>query len=161
MSAANKDAQFSINALPFRQGALSAKEIRRKCPQFRILIIGKANAGKTTILRKVCNAKPDANPTVYDAEGKMVQQASTNVAPTAVSMVILRILQSWGKKTNKIPGSSDSRGSCRFFTGRRDILQISPTLPSTHPLIFSILQRRLSKPKPFIIISDDLSAWRT
>ena len=79
MSAANNDAQSFIDALPFRQGALSAKEIREECPQFRILIIGKANAGKTTILRKVCNAKPDAKPIVYDAEGKEVEQAPTKV----------------------------------------------------------------------------------
>ena len=86
MLAANKDAQPSIDALPFREGALSAEEIRRECPQFRILIIGKANAGKTTILRKVCNAKPDAKPIVYDAKGKEVEQAPTNVqqAPTKV-----------------------------------------------------------------------------
>ena len=67
MSAANKETQSS-NDLPVRQGALSAGAIRAKCPQFRILIIGKANAGKTTILRKVCNAKPDANPTIYDTK---------------------------------------------------------------------------------------------
>jgi len=86
MSTANKEAQSSIDALPFRQGALSAEEIRRECPRFRILIIGKANAGKTTILRKVCNAKPDAEPIVYDAEEMVVEQAPTNVqqAPTKV-----------------------------------------------------------------------------
>jgi len=69
MSAANEKSQSSNEALPFRQGALNAEAIRRECPQFRILIIGKANAGKTTILRKVCNAKPDAKPVIYDAEG--------------------------------------------------------------------------------------------
>ena len=73
MSTAKKAAQSS-RALPVRQGALSAEEICAECPQFRILIIGKANAGKTTILRKVCNAKPDAKPIVYDAEGKEVQE---------------------------------------------------------------------------------------
>jgi len=62
--------QSSSNALPFREGALGPEEIRRQCRQFRILVIGKANAGKTTILRKVCNAKPDAKPIVYDGEGK-------------------------------------------------------------------------------------------
>ena len=72
MSTTNKEAQSSSD-LPARQGALSAEEIRAECPQFRILIIGKANAGKTTILRKVCNAKPDAKPIVYDAEGKEVR----------------------------------------------------------------------------------------
>ena len=73
MSTANKEVQSSSD-LPFRQGALSAEQIRAECPQFRILIIGKANAGKTTILRKVCNAKPDAKPIIYDAEGKEVRQ---------------------------------------------------------------------------------------
>jgi len=86
MSAENQEAQSSIHALPFRQGALSAEQIRAECPQFRILIIGKANAGKTTILRKVCNAKPDAKPIIYDGNGEEVQQAPTNVqqAPTKV-----------------------------------------------------------------------------
>jgi len=72
MSFANKQAQSSSD-LPVRQGALNAEEIRAECPQFRILIIGKANAGKTTILRKVCNAKPDAKPIIYDAKAKEVK----------------------------------------------------------------------------------------
>ena len=66
------DSQSSSNPLPFREGALRPDEIRSQCRQFRILVIGKANAGKTTILRKVCNAKPDAKPIVYDADGKEV-----------------------------------------------------------------------------------------
>ena len=74
MSAGNKEVQLSSDALTFRQGARNAAAIRAECPQFRILIIGKANAGKTTILRKVCNAKPNAKPTVYDADGKEVRQ---------------------------------------------------------------------------------------
>jgi GTPase SAR1 family protein len=73
MSAPNKAAQSSSD-LPVRQGALSAEEIRAECPQFRILIIGKANAGKTTILRKVCNVKLDVKPIIYDADGKEVRQ---------------------------------------------------------------------------------------
>ena len=68
MSTANEEAQSSSD-LPVRQGALSAEQIRARCPQFRI---GKANAGKTTILRKVCNAKPDAKPIIYDPEGKKI-----------------------------------------------------------------------------------------
>ena len=64
------DNQSSSNALPFREGALGPEQIRDQCPQFRILVIGKANAGKTTILRKVCNAKADEKPIVYDGEGK-------------------------------------------------------------------------------------------
>ena len=90
MSAANKKAAPSSNALPFRHGALGAEDIRARCPQFRILIIGKANAGKTTILRKVCNAKPDARPIVYDAKGKEVKVWFKKLADLA--------------KTNQRPG---------------------------------------------------------
>ena len=65
MSAANKEAELSSDALPLMQGALDAEEIHGKCPQFRILIIGRANAGKTAILHKVCNAKLDEKPIIY------------------------------------------------------------------------------------------------
>ena len=73
------DNQSSSNALPFRKGALDPAEIRNECPQFRILVIGKANAGKTTILRKVCNAKADEKPIVYDGEGKKVKRDLADV----------------------------------------------------------------------------------
>ncbi|KDQ13818.1 hypothetical protein BOTBODRAFT_111028 [Botryobasidium botryosum FD-172 SS1] len=39
--------------------------------KFRILIIGRANAGKTTILRAVCGA--EGEPDVYDQSGKKVR----------------------------------------------------------------------------------------
>jgi len=91
MSAVNEQARSSVDALPFRQAALDADAIRGECPQFRILIIGKANAGKTTILRKVCNAKADAKPIVYDARGKEV------ILSTKVPLENLTVLA----KTNK------------------------------------------------------------
>ena len=81
MSSVNKEVQLSSDALPFREGAKNAAEIRAECPQFRILIIGKANAGKTTILRKVCNAKSEARPIVYDADGKEVRQEVQHKVP--------------------------------------------------------------------------------
>ena len=96
MSAASEEAQSSVDAIPFRQGALDAHQIRGECPQFRILIIGKANAGKTTILRKVCNAEPDAKPIVYDGEGEEIQQAPTKVERLRNPVVL--------DKTNKILG---------------------------------------------------------
>ena len=86
MSVANNEAQSSSDTPPFRQGALDAAEIRNECPQFRVLVIGKANAGKTTILRKVCNAKPDAKPVIYDAEGKRVKQDSAKVGLENLSL---------------------------------------------------------------------------
>ncbi|EIW77702.1 hypothetical protein CONPUDRAFT_61484 [Coniophora puteana RWD-64-598 SS2] len=44
-------------------------EVRETCPVFRVLIIGRVNAGKTTILQKVCNVSKDNKPIVYDADG--------------------------------------------------------------------------------------------
>ena len=38
---------------------------RYRCPYFRILVIGRANAGKTTILEKVCGAEKGTKPVVY------------------------------------------------------------------------------------------------
>ena len=64
MSAANRGAQSSSDLPISRQGALSTEAIRAQCPQFHILIMGKANAGKMTILCKVCNVKLDAQPIV-------------------------------------------------------------------------------------------------
>ena len=39
---------------------------RHKCPYFRILVIGRANAGKTTILEKVCGVAEGTQPIIYD-----------------------------------------------------------------------------------------------
>jgi stage III sporulation protein SpoIIIAA len=107
MSAAKEEAVSSSDALPFREGARTAEQIRAECPQFRILIIGKANAGKTTILRKVCNAKPDEKPIVYDAEGKVVNlavraevQQELQPVPTKVRLENFAVLA----KTNHKPG---------------------------------------------------------
>jgi GTPase SAR1 family protein len=47
--------------------------LRSKCQNFRILIIGEANAGKTTILKKVCNSIDD--PEIFSPAGKRVTQA--------------------------------------------------------------------------------------
>ena len=45
---------------------------RYKCPHFRILVIGRANAGKTTILEKVCGVAKRTQPIIiYDEEGKL------------------------------------------------------------------------------------------
>ena len=42
------------------------------CPHFRILIIGRAHAGKTTILEKVCQVGKGTKPIIYDKDGKSV-----------------------------------------------------------------------------------------
>ncbi|KAJ7931842.1 hypothetical protein B0H13DRAFT_2523333, partial [Mycena leptocephala] len=45
-------------------------DLRSKCTHFRILIIGRANAGKTTLLKKVCNSIED--PEIYSPSGETI-----------------------------------------------------------------------------------------
>ena len=44
------------------------KELRDKAGRFRILIVGRANSGKTTILQKIC--KTDENPDIFNSKGE-------------------------------------------------------------------------------------------
>ena len=48
-----------------------AIDLRRKCGHFRILVIGRANSGKTTLLKKVCNSVED--PEIFTPSGKKVR----------------------------------------------------------------------------------------
>jgi septin family protein len=45
-------------------------ELAKKAGRFRILIVGRANAGKTTILKKICNTTED--PEIHDRHGDKV-----------------------------------------------------------------------------------------
>ncbi|KAG8945409.1 hypothetical protein FRC03_001725 [Tulasnella sp. 419] len=56
-------------------------KIRKRCPRFRILIIGKANSGKTTILQKMCGTTD--TPIVIDKDGKKINP-SVLEDPTAM-----------------------------------------------------------------------------
>jgi GTPase SAR1 family protein len=49
---------------------MDPSKIREKIGRFRILVIGRANAGKTTILQRVCNTRE--NPEIYSSAGKKV-----------------------------------------------------------------------------------------
>ncbi|KAJ8581427.1 hypothetical protein M405DRAFT_624002 [Rhizopogon salebrosus TDB-379] len=49
---------------------LSAQDVREKFKRFRILVVGRANAGKTTVLQKVCNTTE--NPLIFDSKGKKI-----------------------------------------------------------------------------------------
>ena len=46
---------------------------RYLCPHFRILVIGRANAGKTTILEKVCGVAKGTEPSIRNKYGKSDQ----------------------------------------------------------------------------------------
>ena len=46
------------------------ENLREKFGRFRILIVGRANAGKTTILQRICNTTE--TPEIYDGKGNKV-----------------------------------------------------------------------------------------
>ncbi|KAF8438536.1 hypothetical protein L210DRAFT_3404172 [Boletus edulis BED1] len=46
------------------------EDIREKFGRFRILIVGRANAGKTTILQKICNTTE--SPEIFDGKGNKI-----------------------------------------------------------------------------------------
>ena len=47
-----------------------ARNVRMLTPRFRVLIIGRANAGKTTILQRVCNTTEQ--PEIFNRKGYKV-----------------------------------------------------------------------------------------
>ena len=51
--------------ISFADQVIDILKKRYKCPYFRILVIGRANAGKTTILEKVCAVEKGTKPIVY------------------------------------------------------------------------------------------------
>ena len=48
-----------------------AEELRKRAGRFRVLIIGRANSGKTTILQKIC--KTDEIPEIFNSKGEKVR----------------------------------------------------------------------------------------
>ncbi|KAG0701060.1 hypothetical protein DFH29DRAFT_806811 [Suillus ampliporus] len=50
---------------------VDTQNIRKSIGRFRVLIIGRANAGKTTILQKVCNTTD--KPEIYNSKGDKVR----------------------------------------------------------------------------------------
>lgn len=50
---------------------LDSFNARQKYSHFRILVIGRANAGKTTLLKRVCNTTKD--PLIYNEEKDLVR----------------------------------------------------------------------------------------
>ncbi|KAG1786360.1 uncharacterized protein HD556DRAFT_1055673 [Suillus plorans] len=52
---------------------MDTSEIREKIGRFRILVVGRANAGKTTILQRVCNTRDD--PEIHNSAGVKIDLA--------------------------------------------------------------------------------------
>ena len=55
---------------------VSSEDLRRLCDRFRVLIIGRRNAGKTTIIEKMTGSEEGAKPEIRNTEGDLVVWAS-------------------------------------------------------------------------------------
>ncbi|KAI6013297.1 hypothetical protein EDC04DRAFT_3071173 [Pisolithus marmoratus] len=55
----------------YRLESEMANEYMKKIRRFRILVMGRANAGKTTILRRVCNSTD--KPEIFDGKGNKIE----------------------------------------------------------------------------------------
>ncbi|KIN99356.1 hypothetical protein M404DRAFT_1004824 [Pisolithus tinctorius Marx 270] len=64
------DAVVPTRASDYRLDPTEAKKQVDRIPRFRILVMGRANAGKTTILQRVCNTTDQ--PEIFDGKGKEV-----------------------------------------------------------------------------------------
>ena len=58
-------------------------DLRAKYTRFRILVIGRANAGKTTLLQRVCNTTED--PCIYDDNNKNLVSVLTDLKMNSAS----------------------------------------------------------------------------
>ena len=60
--------------------------LRAKYTRFRILVIGRANAGKTTLLQRVCNTIED--PCIYDENNKNLVSVLIELKMNFISDII-------------------------------------------------------------------------
>ena len=92
---------------------LTTEEIqktRAKFRQFRILVIGRANAGKTTILRKVCNTTDDA--IIFDPEGNKVNYMMNWFKRSCPILIFLPVISGQVVHPRSILESKQSPRSC-------------------------------------------------
>ena len=61
---------------------VSPKALKRVCKRFRVLIIGRRNAGKTTILEKMTGSEVGAEPEIRDEHGVLVVCTSLSLYVT-------------------------------------------------------------------------------
>lgn len=59
--------QTTVNTITVEE---KRAKLRERTGRFRVLIVGRANAGKTTILKKICNTTDD--PEIFNSDGEKV-----------------------------------------------------------------------------------------
>ncbi|KAG1845739.1 hypothetical protein C8R48DRAFT_439939 [Suillus tomentosus] len=91
---------------------IEAQKLRRMIRRFRVLIVGRANAGKTTILQKVCNTTDQ--PEIYDTKGNKID---TDIVKSSIKRGNHNITNEMIFKSNPIFVFHDS---CGFEAGSED-----------------------------------------
>ena len=78
---------------------------RYRCPHFRILIVGRANAGKTTILEKVCGVAQGTKPIIYDQDG-LVLNFEPKPEPKRKPNLSAKIKNIFERKASPVPAAN-------------------------------------------------------
>lgn len=68
---------------------LSSTDLNVLCKRFRVLIIGRRNAGKTTILEKMTGSEEGAKPEIRDKEGRLVVRPSLIYLTSIVKLMVI------------------------------------------------------------------------
>jgi GTPase SAR1 family protein len=68
---------------------ISPEDLRQVCKRFRVLIIGRRNAGKTTILEKMTGSDEGAKPQIRDKNGRLVVRASLIYLTSIVKLMVI------------------------------------------------------------------------
>ena len=66
---------------------LSSQDFDRLCNRFRVLIIGRRNAGKTTILEKITSSDEGTKPEIRNKEGHLVVRVSPMYLTSIVKLM--------------------------------------------------------------------------
>ena len=110
---------------------------RYKCPYFRILVIGKANAGKTTILEKVCCVDKGTKPIIHDKNGNKLE-ADIKPKPEPKPESKLRFgFKSFSLKKFKQPVPSPTSSPLASVTHLTPSLEVSGIV--THMVLHSLI----------------------
>ena len=68
---------------------LSSEDLSRVCGRFRVLIIGRRNAGKTTILEKMTGSEVGTKPEIRDKQGRLVVRPFLIYLTSIVKLMII------------------------------------------------------------------------
>jgi GTPase SAR1 family protein len=68
---------------------LSSDDLRYLYKQYRVLIIGRRNAGKTTILEKMTGSDEGARPVIRNKEGHLVVRTSLVHLRSIIKQIVI------------------------------------------------------------------------